>query len=828
MARIWARRPKLKTIVGAVIALGTLGLMAATFEALAVAHLKDPVLDTPTRIYARPLALYPGLRPDRETVRTHLESLGYKSAGRREVNTGEYYLGERLWIIGRRAFRHHYAVDPPLTAVLRMGLSGRIGTVEDQDGVRLTHLALEPEYLGPLEAGRTTTTTVEDRLPVRLHDVPQHLVDAVLTIEDQRFFKHRGFDPLRIVGAAIANLKAGRVVQGGSTLTQQLAKSLWLSRERTLLRKTREAMMAVVLEGRYGKERILEAYLNEIYLGQNGSAAIHGVARAAQHYFGKDVTELQLAESALLAGVARGPSLYSPFRNPESALARRDLVLRRMAERGVITEEQLTEALELPIQLRERRRRTGGARYFLDYVRRELREGSGSEAAGPDSAGLAVFTSLDMSLQRAADQAVREGLARLEDWYPDLLDERKPLQAALIALDPRTGQVVAMVGGRDYGLSQFNRAVQARRQPGSAFKPIVTLAALAHSDREAPSRGERGSEVASVTLATVLEDAPFTLETRVGPWQPVNYDRRFSGPVTLREALERSLNVPFARLGAQIGPERIVQTARRMGIESPLNPFPSLALGSSEVSLLELTRAYGVLAAEGFRADLQPHVGILDGQGKLLDRPEPTGEQAYLPAETYLVTSALRSAVEVGTGRSLRALGYHGDVAAKSGTTNDFRDGWFVGYTPSLAVGVWVGYDDGRSIGRPGAAVALPIFARFLEAAGGPNGSRGPYGQVEFEQPSGLIVADVNPETGLLAGPGCPGQLELFLPETLPRESCSPWGRTANWSYRELRRRPGDFQRLAEQLLELRLLREREVRVESGRSRRDQEYRPRP
>jgi penicillin-binding protein 1B len=411
-----------------------------------------------------------------------------------------------------------------------------------------------------------------------------------------------------------------------------------------------------------------------------------------------------------------------------------------------------------------------GARYFIDYVRERLISDGRDGLAGD---GLAVFTTLDTRLQLAAERAVRGGLARLESAYPNLAREDLPIQAALVALDPQTGDVLAMVGGRDYGASQFNRAVQARRQPGSAFKPVVTLAAL--SRREGGAADEE-----QLTLASILHDERFVVQTRQGPWEPVNYDRQFRGPITLREALEKSLNVPFARLGMKVGPERIVETARDLGIEGPLIAVPSIALGSNEVTPLELTRAYGVLAASGYRAGTRAVFGVLDREGNLIARNDRTGEQVYDLAETYLVTSALRGAVERGTGRGLRSLGYRGEVAAKSGTTNDFRDGWFIGYTPSLTVGVWVGFDDAQSIDLPGARAALPIFTRFLVDAVGPYGDRGPYGGFRFSVPPGIEVVEIDPRTGLRAGLGCRGERELFLRGTAPRRSCSPYS-VARW-----------------------------------------------
>ncbi len=796
----WARRQsRVAAVAAALISLGAIGLAVVAIEAVSLAYLDDGVAPAPTRIYSRPFVLYLGMRPSRARVEEQLGRLGYVPAADQSVEPGEYRLGSRVWRIALRPFRHHERVRPGGMTTVRLGYRGQITRLDDGGrGGRTSveYVALEPELIGSFSG-----ESKEDRLPVRLQNVSVHLVDAVLSIEDQRFFDHRGLDFWRIAAATVANLRAGRIVQGASTLTQQLAKNLYLSPRRSLIRKLREAGMALVLERRYSKQTILEAYLNEVYLGQDGALAIHGVGRAAQHYFDKNVSALDLGEAATLAGLIRGPSLYSPSQRPEAAMSRRNVVLRRMLERGVISGDEYLEARKAPLDLRRRVRPTRSARYFVDFVGAQLRASHGR--ATVEGGGLAAFTTLDMRLQRAAEAAVRQGLSQLEERYPGLAAEDVPLQAALVALDPRSGTILAMVGGRDYGESQFNRAVNAHRQPGSAFKPIVTLAALSQ-------RGWGDDEDRRpFTLASVLEDESLTVETPQGPWQPVNYDRRFRGRLSLREALERSLNVPFARLGLAVGPARIVETARALGIEGPLNPVPSLALGSSEVSLLELTRAYGVLAAGGFLAESRANLVTLDRDGKLLDRSEGTGEQVYDPAEAYLVTSALRGAVDHGTGRGLWAMGYRGDVAAKSGTTNNFRDGWFIGYTPSLAVGVWVGFDDGRSIDLPGARVALPIFARFLIDAVGPYGDDGMYGDFEFSRPPGLEIVEVEPTTGLRAGPGCRGRRELFLRGTAPQASCSPLWRLVRGRRGRRFERGDDLSRLHEQL---RRLWERETR----------------
>src|SRR5581483_1151269 len=411
----------------------------------------------------------------------------------------------------------------------------------------------------------------EERVPVALRDMPRHLVDAVLAVEDQRFFQHHGLDPRRIAGAMFANVRARGIAEGGSTITQQLAKNLYLSASRTPIRKIREAALATALELRHSKQEILEAYLNEAYFGQDGPAAIRGVGAASRYYFGKSVRHVSLAEAALLAGMIRAPNRLAPTRHAEEARDRRDLVLALMAAQGRIDSATAARARRARIPTRAHPAAVIDARYFRDFVARDV-------ARRIPPRGTAIYTTLDAALQRSAVRAVRDGLARIG---------RPAAQAALVAIDPRTGDVLAMVGGRNYDVSQYNRAAYALRQPGSAFKPLVALAAL--------EAGRDGKP--AFTLASRVQDEPLSVPTPQGPWQPVDYDGTYRGEVTFREALEQSLNVPFARIGLAIGPERIVTTARRLGITSPLRAVPSIALGSNEVSLLELVRAYGVFAA---------------------------------------------------------------------------------------------------------------------------------------------------------------------------------------------------------------------------------------
>ncbi len=608
----------------------------------------------------------------------------------------------------------------------------------------------------PALLGTVDGRPLELRVPVALDEISPHMVQAVLAIEDQRFYQHHGLDLWRIGGALVANLRAGRISQGGSTITQQLAKNLFLSSRRTPLRKLREATMAAVLEMRASKESILEAYLNETYLGQDGSRAIHGVGAAARFYFGTDAKDLTLDQSALLAGMIQAPNGYNPVRNPETARERRATVLRAMALQDRISEKGAERAANSRLGTRERRSQTVDARWFLDAARGDLPKHLPAR-------GASIHTTLDPTLQRAAEQAVRDGLGRLRS---------RELQAALVAIDPRTGEILAMVGGRDYGTSQFNRAVAARRQPGSAFKPIVALAAL--------SRGRDGTP--RFTLASRIEDAPFSVRSGGQRWAPANYDRSFRGEVSLREALEASLNVPIARVGLDVGPEQIATTARALGITSPMRPVPSLALGSSEVTLVELVRAYGVLAAGGELAATRSVLSRSAAGDPLPPIPAPEKIRVTDPAEAYLVTSALEGVIQRGTGRALQRVNGQGSgLAGKTGTSDDWRDAWFVAYSPKLVVGVWVGYDDGRTVGTTGAGAALPIVSRFLDEVDSDDWS------ASFVVPDGIESAWVRGGEGSNwweSGTGC--TRELFLEGTAPESDCGGF-RLADWFTERLR-----------------------------------------
>ena len=538
-----------------------------------------------------------------------------------------------------------------------------------------------------------TELHVERRIFVPLAHMPQSLRDAVIATEDRRFYRHWGIDPIGIARAVFSNYRRGRIVEGGSTITQQLTKLLFLTPDKSLERKMKEAVLALELERRYSKDRILEMYLNQVYYG-NGA---YGIEAASRTYFGKSVSELAVREAALLAGLPRAPSSYSPFEHPDAAKRRREVVLRRMAEFGVLKDADAKRLARSDLGLipPERRRTTG--QYFLEYVQQTLEAKYGADMVF--KGGLNVYTTLNPAMQLTAEQALRDGLKALEGRTGKARPGEHP-EGAIVTVEPQTGYVRAMVGGFDFFRSEFNRAVQARRQPGSAFKPFVYIAAL-----------ESG-----FTPATRVEDAPVSYA--VGPngqaWKPDNYDRKFRGPTTLQQAIEESVNVVTVKVQERIGLTHTIQVARRLGISSPLDANLSLALGTSDLTLLELTSAYGALANQGSWLPPTTLRYVTDAQGKLLEEHVPEGREAVAPETAYIITHMLRGVVERGTGQAAKALGR--PIAAKTGTTNDYSNAWFIGFTPRLATGVWVGYDRPRSLGKDetGSRVAVPIWVSYM------------------------------------------------------------------------------------------------------------------
>ena len=552
----------------------------------------------------------------------------------------------------------------------------------------------EPALLYAEDGTPFAALTPEYRIFIPFHQIPKPLKDAVIAIEDARFYEHGPVDLKGMARAALKNLAAFRIKEGGSTITQQLAKILFLTPERTLGRKLRELKFASEMEARYSKDKILEMYLNVIYFGHGA----YGVEAAARTYFSKKAVELALDEAALLAGLIRSPARYSPLLHPKQAKERRNVVLKRMAELRLISQSQAKAASRMPLKLDPFFKAKGIAPSFVDDLRQELEGRYSPELL--KRGGLKIYTTLSLPMQKAAVEALKAGLKRIERGK-----RSPPLEGAFLALDPRTGEIKAMVGGADYGRSQFNRAVQMKRQPGSAFKPFVYAVAF-----------EQG-----FTPDDLLLDQPVSYPIGLGkekePWAPENFDRTFRGPVTLRRALEESINVPTVRLIEEVGVDPVIELARRIGIESELRREYALALGVSELSLLELVSAYGAFANQGMWAAPSAIRKVVGPNGEILEERMAWATRVLSEEVAYTITSILQGAVERGTAKQARAL--ERPVAAKTGTSQDAHDLWFIGYTPNLTAGLWIGYDVPQTLGSHESAgrLAAPIWVDFMRRA---------------------------------------------------------------------------------------------------------------
>ncbi len=597
---------------------------------------------------------------------------------------------------------------------------------------------------------------LEQRTIVNLDQIPQTLQNAVIATEDERFYEHWGIDLVGVARAFMVNLTSGGLREGASTITQQLARTLFLTQEKTLSRKIREALLSVQIEKNYSKKQILEMYLNDIYYGEGA----YGVESASRTYFGKHLADLTLPECAMLAGLPKSPNHFDPYKFPLEALKRRNLVLDRMVATNFISQQEATDAKNTPIELKKIE--VQNAPYFVEYVRQQLEARYGSNAVY--KGGLSVYTTLDMKLQEAAQRALAHGLENAE------ITARKnrltnipvdqPIQGALLAMDPHTGAIRAMIGGVDYHKSVFNRAIQARRQPGSAFKPIIYTAAI-----------ENG-----YTMADVFLDAPIVYPDPVTgkPWRPLNFSDKFRGPTTLHTALMYSINVVTIKLLDKLGIQPVVSVARRLGITTPIKPNLSLGLGTSEVSLVEMVQAFSVFPNQGVRVEPFAILTVKDSSGHVLENNTPVGESVLDPMVAYIMVHTMKDVIDNGTGRIIRRLGFEYPAAGKTGTTNDNVDAWFIGYTPDLTCGVWVGYDERQSLGRKqtGGETAAPIWAEFMKAATAGQPIK------DFEPPKGadseLVTKKICLTSGLLAGPDCPGvRDEIFRKETAPTKYCN-------------------------------------------------------
>jgi penicillin-binding protein 1B len=762
------RNWKFYALLGAAIPFVLLSIVSIyfylSFSRMIDARLAGETQRSDPRIFARPYEVRRGQSLSPAQLESRLNDLGYSHRARAE-QPGEFAIGRdaiamiprdgdrrgqlvRIVFAGARAPKKPDPKKPgaktPEPKPAEPTGIGHIEVVGSKQPV--DRLTLDAPLITALVSGAR-----EKRRDVPLSVVPPRVVQAVLAIEDRRFYDHPGIDPIGTAGAAFGNLFGNKkYLRGGSTITQQLVKNTFLTPEQTLKRKVSEWFMSIALERRLSKDQILTLYLNDVSLGQRGSFAIHGVPEAARLFFAKDVTNLSLSEAATIAGVIQSPSRLSPFNNPERAKDRRNVVLRAMADAGYISEDAADRAAHEPLQMAARAL-DSEAPYFVDYIGQELQDKYRTATGAID-----VYTTLDLYVQRIAQDALREGVAHLDEV---LAKRRRKPQAALIAIDPRTGEVLALVGGRSYNQSQYNRAIVARRQPGSVFKPFVYLSAFEHA--AAAGRTD-------MTPATVVLDEPTSWEFNQQTWTPSNYDGEYEGAITLRRALALSRNIATIKVAESTGYDEVAALWRRVGAGTPPRPYPSIALGVFEATPFEIATAYTLFPNGGTIKPLHAISRLVSSEGKDVPLQAAQPRTVARRDTTFLVTNMMRSVINEGTGAGARGMGFTPDAAGKSGTTNDLRDAWFVGFTPELLTVVWVGMDDNQPLGLSGTQAALPIWAAFMTRAlaGRPN--------VSFEAPDGIVFVDIDRDTGKVAVSACPRVFhESFLTGTEPTEACS-------------------------------------------------------
>ena len=777
LASLWKRRwVRLTTIALAVPVTAVLvafGYYSVTFSRLIDARLHGERDTVFPRVLARPLELRRGQSlTDRQLV-DRLNDLGYAQRPK-VVKPGEFDMAsgtvsiiprgtefggqvvrvvfQRLPPPGARAPARRTTTAPrPADRVLDLNLAGKA----------VDRLELDAPVLTALVSGER-----EKRRAVALSAIPAHMTQAVLAIEDRRFYEHPGVDPIGIGGAFFSYATGRRArMAGGSTITQQLIRNVFLpkfegmtlvtARARSIRRKALEVFLSVILTIRASKDEILEMYLNDVPLGQRGSFSVFGVAEGARLFFGKDVSNLSVAEAATIAGVIQAPAALSPFNNPARSKERRNIVLAAMADAGFIDEDAADRASREPLAVSQRALEAE-APYFVDFVDQAMDQqypGLTTTTTAP----VDVYTTLDLHLQRLAQDAVRNGLTQVDQ----LLSKRRRkglAEAALIAIDPKTGEILAFVGGRSYNQSQYNRVMASRRQPGSVFKPFVYLTAF----EQAVATGR-----IDVTAASITMDEPETFEFDDQVWTPENFEKTYDGPITFRHALAHSRNLATIHVAQTAGYDNVAKLWKKLGVGNPPKAYPSIALGVFEATPFEIATAYTIFPNLGTLRPLRPFLKITRGgqdvTKPLADAPRPIARRDT----TFLVTNMMRSVLNEGTGAAARANGFTLDAAGKTGTTNDLRDAWFAGFTPELLTVVWVGFDDNQPVGLSGAQAALPIWTEFMKRALTGHTSVG------FDVPENIQFADIDADTGKLATPACPKVIsEAFIDGTQPTEIC--------------------------------------------------------
>lgn len=720
---------------------GTLALMAgSSFVGFAVYRnavsqvehrIEEGVWTLPGRVWSGPVEVWPGLALTPEELAADLSGAGY-ARGTSLEKPGDFVVKDDAVMVRTRS-EQGAGWTIKEAEVLVTFRDGRVRTTSPSDPVRFP----------PTELASIRGADNETRRPRELEDFPEHLRDAVLAMEDARFYEHKGVSVFGIARALLINAIEGETVQGGSTLTQQLAKNLFLSQERTLSRKSEELLLSFALERELSKDEILALYLNEIYWGQSGGVAICGADEASRATFGKPVERLTLGEAATLAGVISSPNYYSPLRHPERAQKRRDLALRRMVEEGFLASEAADEAIAEPLEVHAgfaARKAPFVVDAAVDHVEASLGQGAVVERS------LDIHTEINPPLQRVAERMVALSMDKLDAAFP----EAAGAQVALVAVRVSDGAIVAMVGGRDYGESQYNRALRARRQPGSTVKPLTMLAAF--------------DEDRTLSPGSIFLDEPYEKTVDGTTWAPTNYDGEFVGEITLRRAIAESRNIPAVLLAEQVGWADLARFYQRLGLEGS-TALPSASLGAFDAAPVELAGAYTVFPGQGRYAEPRLVRAVLDDEGTLLINDEPIVVERASHRATTLATSVLETVIESGTGTRATTFGATGAVAGKTGTTDGTRDAWFVGFTPELSVAVWVGFDQGRGVGLSGATAAIPTWARFVNGSGT---SRGAFALSDDVVEADTCIGGFEDWTCLECAP------ELYSLGTEPGDGCAP------------------------------------------------------
>ncbi|MBE0421364.1 penicillin-binding protein 1B [Pseudoalteromonas nigrifaciens] len=693
----------------------------------------------PAQVYARSMAFYPGQFLSSQEVIWELERLNY-SAVNRLSRTGQYVKTANSIKIYRRDFEFYDALEQAHIIELRFA-GQKVASIKDKFGRRLNNARLEP-----VQIARIGNDSKQDREFVPLDKFPAMLKDTLLVVEDRNFYQHHGVSVFSILRALYSNIRAGRTVQGGSTLTQQLAKNIYLTRERSLTRKINEAFIALILDYRYSKDQILEAYLNEVYLGQSYNQGVHGMGLAAEFYFSKPVDELEYDQIALLVAMVKGPSYYNPRRYEERTMERRDLVLRLMVEDKLLSTNEYRAALKRPLNIAPMKASLQKSYPgYLELVNRELKQ------LLPDQnvldAGVRVFTYFDLQKQTAMEESIQASLPYLEK-----RPNTRALEAAMISVNVEKGGVSALVSGRDVRYSGFNRVLDTKRNIGSLVKPAVYLSAL---------------QLPHYNLATLLDDSPVQVTNEQGKvWQPENYDRQFRGAIPLYKAFSRSINIPAVNLGLDVGVDKVANTLRGLGAQGRINEYPSLLLGALEMSSFEVAQLYTTIAADGEYRKLTAISALTDSIGKVLYKHEVKSEPRFAKDAMYMTKYAMKRVTKDGTAKRLNLHFPSIQLAGKTGTSNDLRDSWFAGFDQNTVTVAWLGRDDNKSTGLTGSVGALETYIRYLKPLN-------PEAIADTRPPS-IRWAFINELTGKQAPPGCGKviQLPLRASEFEPRPQC--------------------------------------------------------